>query len=147
MQGYNVIVVYNEALDNILLCKRSNNPYRGLSGLVGGKIEAGENSLKSAYRELYEETSISSDDITLHHLMDFTYYYKNCYVEAYAGKLKHNVSVSGDENELYWSGLNQNFFDSSLYAGEGNIGHIIEQVNMYKDMILCNGGMYGKGTV
>ena len=50
--------------------------------------------------------------------------------------LKHEVLVSGDENELYWSDLNHNFFDMSLFAGEGNIGHMIEQVNMYKDTVL-----------
>ncbi|MDF2986632.1 MAG: hydrolase [Eubacterium sp.] len=138
MQGYNVIIVYNEDLDSILMCKRLRNPYKGLSGLVGGKIEAGEDGLESAYRELFEETSISRNSITLHHLMDFTYYYKNCYVEAYAGRLKHNVLVAGDENELYWSDLNHNFFDTSFYAGEGNVGHIIEQVNMCKDTILCD---------
>jgi 8-oxo-dGTP pyrophosphatase MutT (NUDIX family) len=30
--------------------------------------------LDAAYRELFEETNISSDNIELHHLMDFTYY-------------------------------------------------------------------------
>jgi len=71
----------------------------------------------------------------LHHLMDFTYYYQNCYVEVYVGRLKREVSLSGDENELYWSDLNRNFFDMSLYAGEGNIGHMIEQVKMMKDKL------------
>jgi 8-oxo-dGTP diphosphatase len=138
MQGYNVIMVYNESVDMILMCKRLKNPYKGLNNLVGGKIEFGESGLESAYRELYEETGISKNDITIRHLMDFTYYYQNCYVEVYAGKLKHEVLVSGDENELYWSDLNHNFFDMSLFAGEGNIGHMIEQVNMYKDTVLCD---------
>jgi 8-oxo-dGTP diphosphatase len=52
------------------------------------------------------------------------------------GKLKHEVSIYGEENQLYLSDLNCNFFDMSLYAGEGNIGHMIEQVNMCKDAIL-----------
>lgn len=138
MQGYNVIMVYNDSLDKILMCKRLKNPYKGLSNLVGGKIEIGENGLESAYRELFEETSISKNDITLHHLMDFKYYYQNCYVEVYVGKLNYEVLVSGNENELFWSDLNHNFFDITLYAGEGNIGHMIEQVNMCKDAILCH---------
>lgn len=138
MQGYNVIIVYNKNLDKILMCKRLKNPYKGLDNLVGGKIEAGENGLESAYRELFEETSISKESITLRHLMDFTYYYQNCYVEVYVGKLKEEVTVFGEENELYWSDLDHNFFDMSLYAGEGNIGHMLEQVNMYKDSILCD---------
>ncbi|MEQ7054394.1 NUDIX hydrolase [Paenibacillus alvei] len=136
MQGYNVIMVYNKELDKLLMCKRLKEPYKGLSNLVGGKIEAGEAGIESAYRELAEETSISKEDITLHHLMDFTYHYQKCYVEVYVGKLKHDVAIHGDENELYWSELTHDFFDMTLYAGEGNIGHMIEQVNMYKDTIL-----------
>ncbi|EPY07050.1 NUDIX hydrolase [Paenibacillus alvei TS-15] len=136
MQGYNVIMVYNKELDKLLMCKRLKEPYKGLSNLVGGKIEAGEAGIESAYRELAEETSISKGDITLHHLMDFTYHYQKCYVEVYVGKLKHDVAIHGDENELYWSDLTHDFFDMTLYAGEGNIGHMIEQVNMYKDTIL-----------
>lgn len=136
MQGYNVILVYNMDLDKLLMCKRKKDPYKGLYNLVGGKIELGENGFNAAYRELYEETGISKDDIILKHLMDFKYYYQKCYVEVYVGKLQHNVNLVEEENELFWSDLNHDFFDMSVYAGEGNIGHMIEQVNMYKDIIL-----------
>jgi 8-oxo-dGTP diphosphatase len=132
MQGYNVIMVYNKDMDRLLMCKRLKNPYKGLSNLVGGKIENGERGIDAAYRELQEETGISKEDITLHHLMDFIYYFQNCYVEVYVGKLNRDVNISGDENELYWSDLNKDFFDMSLYAGEGNIGHMIEQVKISK---------------
>lgn len=135
MQGYNVLMVYNKDMNQLLMCKRLKNPYKGLSNLVGGKIEIGESGIESAYRELYEETAISKEDIKLHHLMDFKYYLQNCYVEVYVGRLKRDVDVSGDENVLYWSDLNQDFFDVSLYAGEGNIGHMVEQVNMVKDSL------------
>lgn len=138
MQGYNVIMVYNNNLDKLLMCKRLKDPYKGLSNLVGGKIEVGEAGIEAAYRELLEETSISKEDIKLHHLMDFTYHLQDCYVEVYVGRLKRAISVSGDENILYWSDLDQNFFDMSLYAGEGNIGHMIEHVNYIKDTILSD---------
>ncbi|MGC5776306.1 NUDIX hydrolase [Paenibacillus pabuli] len=135
MQGYNVLMIYNKDMDKLLMCKRLRNPYKGLSNLVGGKIERGESGITAAYRELLEETGISDKDIVLHHLMDFKYYFQECYVEVYVGKLKYDVMVSGDENELYWSDLNKDFFDMSLFAGEGNIGHMIEQVKMSKDKI------------
>lgn len=135
MQGYNVLMVYSKEMDKLLLCKRSKNPYKGLSNLVGGKIENGETGIDAAYRELFEETGISEEAIVLHHLMDFKYYYQDCYVEVYVGKLKYDVVVSGDENELYWSDLNKDFFNMSFFAGEGNIGHMIEQVKMSKEMI------------
>ncbi|MFL1677383.1 NUDIX hydrolase [Paenibacillus dendritiformis] len=138
MQGYNVLMIYNKDMDRLLMCKRLKDPYKGLSNLVGGKIERGETGMEAAYRELLEETNISQENITLHHLMDFTYYVHDCYVEVYVGKLKCDVVISGDENELYWSDLSQNFFDMTLFAGEGNIGHMIEQVKMSKEKLLAD---------
>lgn len=136
MQGYNVIAVFNENADKMLMCKRRKNPYKGLSNLVGGKIEKGEDGLCAAYRELREETSITENDIILSHLMNFTYYLDNCYVEVYVGKLNKTVDVCGDENDLYWSPLDRNFFDATQYAGEGNIGHIMMHIEMHKKELL-----------
>ena len=59
MQGYNVIAVFSENADKVLMCKRRKNPYKGLSNFVGGKIEESENGLDAAYRELEEETTIT----------------------------------------------------------------------------------------
>lgn len=136
MQGYNIIVVFNESADKILMCKRIKNPYKGLSNFVGGKIEKGENGFDAAYRELEEETAITKNDTILSHLMDFTYYYEDCYLEVYVGKLNKNANVSGDENKLYWSELTQNFFDATRYAGEGNIGHIMMHIEMHRKELL-----------
>lgn len=136
MQGYNLIVVYNETADQILMCRRRKEPYKGLLNFVGGKIKPGEEGMPAAYRELQEETSITPNDITLTHFLDFTYYISGYYMEIYVGKLKKPVCVQGDENELCWSGLECNFFDMSKYAGEGNIGHIIAQVNLHREKLL-----------
>ena len=48
------------------------------------------------------------------------------------GKLNNEVAVDGDENELVWTELDQNFFDTTKYAGEGNIGHIMLNVKRHK---------------
>lgn len=136
MLGYNAIVVFNENADRMLMCKRKRNPYKGLSNFVGGKIEPGETGLDAAYRELEEETTITKNDIILSHLMDFTYHFGNCYLEVYVGKLNKAIDVSGDENELFWSTLNHNFFDPTQYAGEGNIGHIMMHVEMFQNELL-----------
>ena len=127
MQGYNLILVYNTGCYKILMCKRNKPPYEGLLNLVGGKVEIGENGLSAAYRELFEETSITADDIKLFHLMDFTYYCYNCYVEVYVGKLKQDIPVYGDENELLWVDADSDVFDKEVFAGSGNIGHIVEE--------------------
>ena len=136
MQGYNAIVVFNEDADKMLMCKRRKNPYKGLSNFVGGKIEENEDGLDAAYRELEEETAITKKDIILSHLMDFTYHFGNCYLEVYVGKINKPIDVNGDENELYWSTLNHNFFDAAQYAGEGNIGHIMMHVKMFRKELL-----------
>ena len=136
MRGYNVIVVYNENADKILMCKRKKDPYKGLANFVGGKIEKNENGLDAAYRELEEETTITKDDIMLLHIIDFTYYIENYYLEVYVGKLNKIVGVNGTENKLFWSTLDNNFFDETQYAGEGNIGHIVQHIETLKGELL-----------
>lgn len=135
MQGYNLVLVFTPDEQKVLMCKRKKDPYRDLSNFPGGKIEAHETGEDAAYRELFEETSIARQKIQLTHLMTFTYPLDPCYVEVYVGKLHEWVDVYGDENELYWSDLNHNFFDMKLYAGEGNIGHILEQVQLFKNQV------------
>jgi len=125
-------MVYSPDLKHLLMCKRTNEPYQGLYNLVGGKIEAHESSEEAAYRELFEETGITKQDILLHHFFDFTYYYQNCYVEVHVGKLNHPVQLVEEKNHLFWSDLKQNFFGPQ-YAGEGNIGHMVEQVRLYEN--------------
>ena len=136
MQGFNLVIIYNETKDKLLLCRRGHEPYKGLSNFVGGKIEEGEDGLTAAYRELQEETSITREDVKLTHLCDFTYYVSDCYLEVYVGKLNKSVSVHGDENRLYWSETDCDFFDMTNYAGEGNMGHIIEIIKMYEDQLM-----------
>ena len=138
MQGYNLIVVFNHDKSQLLMCKRNKSPYKGLSNFVGGKIEPPEDGKTASYRELFEETGISDKDIKLVHLMDFVYRLSGLYVEVYVGKLNKDLNVKGDENELYWSDLSCDFFDMSLFAGEGDIGHILEQIKMLEDKLLID---------
>ena len=118
------------------MCKRKKEPYKGLANFVGGKIEKNENGLDAAYRELKEETTITKDDIMLLHMMDFTYYLENCYLEVYVGRLNKIIDVKGAENKLFWSTLDNNFFDETQYAGEGNIGHIVRHIQTFKGELL-----------
>ena len=122
MLGLNVIWVFNPSADKVLMCKRHKEPYKGLYNLVGGKIEKGEDGLTAAYRELREETGIS--EIKLNHLMKFTYFLKDSCLEVYFGRLNVDSEVQGDEKELAWIDVTENFFDMTRFAGEGNIGHI-----------------------
>ena len=136
MQGYNLVAVFNKDCTKMLMCKRLKDPYKGLKNMVGGKIEENEEHESAAYRELFEETGITREQIRLTHLMDFTYHLDNCYVEVYVGRLNCEVTVNGDENTLFWSGFDHDFFDMEEYAGEGNIGHIMEHIRMFKEQLL-----------
>lgn len=140
MQGYNLIVVFSADGEKMLMCERIKDPYKNLKNFVGGKIESGENGIDAAYRELFEETGITREDIGLVHLMDFSYPLDPCYVEVYAGQLKRDVQIKGEENPLFWSGLDGNFFDMREYAGEGNIGHIMEHVKLNSEKIFLTKG-------
>ena len=135
MKKLNVILVYNKDENEILMCKREKEPYKGKFNLVGGKVEKNENELHAAYRELCEETGITSDDIVLTHIMNFQYIMQDMELEVYAGKLNKDLKLIEELNKLYWIDKNENFFDLEKYAGEGNIGHMLQQVEIYKNKI------------
>ena len=136
MRRLNVILVYNKEQDKILMCKREKEPYKGMFNLVGGKIEENEGELEAAYRELQEETGICSKDIQLIHLMDFIYNMSNMKLEVYAGVLNKDIGLVEEVNKLYWINKNENFFDVTKYAGEGNIGHMLAQAEIYINNII-----------
>lgn len=130
MKKYNVIVIFNEDLSKTLMCKRAKNPYIGMYNLVGGKIEKDNDGLNEAYRELQEETSISKNDVSLIHFMDLKYNVFDKLIEVYYGILNKEVALIEEVNKLEWVDINDNFFDMKKYAGEGNIGHIIEEIKI-----------------
>lgn len=136
MKKLNVVIIYDKDEEKILMCKRAKEPYKGKYNLVGGKVEQGEDELHAAYRELQEETGITNEDVSLKHLMNFQYQMSDMELEVYVGKLNKNVQVKEEVNELVWMDKKENFFNMEKYAGEGNIGHMIEQVEYYKEKLL-----------
>ena len=138
MKKLNVIIVYDKDERKILMCKREKEPYKGMFNLVGGKVEENEDELHAAYRELEEETGITSKDIRLVNVMNFEYKMSDMELELYAGKLNKDVEVIEEVNKLYWLDNSENFFDLEKFAGEGNIGHMLKQVELYKNEILKN---------
>ena len=51
-------------------------------------------------------------------------------LEVYYGILNKDVKLVEEVNKLEWVSTNDNFFDMNRYAGEGNIGHIIEEIKI-----------------
>jgi len=130
MKKYNVIVVFNKEINKTLLCKRTKEPYIGMYNLVGGKVE-NEYKLEEAYRELREETNIQKEDIDLIYFMNIEYTKWDKYLDVFYGILNKDVELKEEVNKLEWISIDDNFFDMSKYAGEGNIGHIIEEIKIY----------------
>ena len=118
-------MVFDKDKNNLLMCKREKNPCKGLYNMVGGKIES-DDSLSEAYRELYEESGIKESDINLIHFMNMTYHLWNIDLEIYYGVLNNDVELVEELNKLEWLSIEENFFDSTRFAGNGNIGHILE---------------------
>lgn len=130
MKKYNVIVIFNKEFNKTLMCKRTKDPYKGMYNLIGGKIEQEEKSLEEAYRELLEETNINNSDTKLIHFMNLEYLVFDKFIEVYYGILNKDVELVEEVNKLEWVDINDDFFDMKKYAGEGNIGHIIEEIKI-----------------
>jgi len=131
MKKYNVIVVFDKNMKNTLMCKRAKEPYLGMYNLVGGKIEKENDGLNEAYRELFEETNIRKDDINLMHFMNIEYKTMNKLLEVYYGTLNKEVKLIEEVNKLEWVLIDDDFFNMNKYAGEGIIGHIIEEIKIF----------------
>jgi len=132
--NYNMIVVFDESAENLLFCQRRKEPFKGMYNFVGGKIEPGEDHMTAAYRELWEETGITAEDIRLHSVMALDYPLDSIHMEVYAGRLNKSFTVHGEENALIWLPATENFFDHTRFAGNGNVGHII--CELMEDRIL-----------
>ena len=131
MRKLNLVVVFNNSLDKALFCIRAKDPYKGLYNFVGGKVENGETNDEAAYRELFEETGISSNDIELDHFMDLNYFKYENNIQVYYGILKHNVNLVEEKNKLEWVTINEELLNNNTFAGNYNIPHIIRQIKVY----------------
>lgn len=140
MRKFNLIVIFNVSLDKVLFCIRAKEPYKGLYNFVGGKVEENESNDNAAYRELFEETGISNQDIELEHFMDLNYFKYGNNLQVYYGVLKHKVDLVEEKNKLEWVAINEKLLDNSKFAGNYNIPHIIRQIKVY----LKNGTDVGK---
>ena len=135
MKKYNVSAVFDMSEKKILMCLRAKDPFKGKLNFVGGKVEANETDDEAAYRELYEETGISKDVISLTRVMDFKYYLSNIELQVYCGKLKKDVKLKEEINKLLWVDRSENFC-SDRFAGNCNIEHILRQIEYHRDKVL-----------
>ena len=100
-------------------------------GVIGGKVENGENNDEAAYRELFEETGISRNDIELDHFMDLNYFKYENNLQVYYGILQHDVTLVEEKNKLEWVKINDELLNNEKFAGNYNIPHIVRQIKVY----------------
>lgn len=131
MRKLNCIVVFNKNLDKVLFCIRAKEPYKGLYNFVGGKVEDNESNYEAAYRELFEETGISNNDIELDYFMDLNYYKYENNIQVFYGILKHEVKLVEEKNKLEWVVINDELLNTEKFAGNYNVPHIIRQIKKY----------------
>lgn len=130
MKYVNLIVVFDENEEHILMCKRVNAPYEGLFNFVGGKVEPHEDHLKAAYRELFEETGITRNDIKLTHFMDYVYPIDSLTMNIYYGTLNKEITLIPEKHPLHWFSSEVNFMDKK-FAGDGNTYHMVKLAQYY----------------
>lgn len=135
MKLFNLVMVLNQEKNKVLMLFRSKNPYKGLYNFIGGKIDIGEDPLSSAYRELFEETGILDSDIELHPFMDFEWHMLDMKMLVFIGKLNKEVKLVEELHTLHWFDLTEDFFDMTRFAGEGNIGHMVELYIQNQSMV------------
>ena len=131
MKKLNLIVVFNKNLSEALFCIRAKEPYQGLYNFVGGKVEENESNDEAAYRELFEETGITRNDIILDHFMDLNYFKYGNNIQVYYGVLKHDVRLVEEKNKLEWKIINDELLDNDKFGGNYNIPHLIRQIKVY----------------
>lgn len=121
MVKFNLIVIFNETKNKVLLCKRMKEPFLGKYNFPGGKVEAGETLLAAAKRECFEETGLQ---LPLKRLMQISYYVTYPFsLHVYYGVSKSMRFVE-ENNPLQWFDIDTDFAGPS-FAGYGNVKHII----------------------
>lgn len=130
MKRVNLIIVLSKDRSHVLMCHRQKNPYKGLYNFVGGKVELGEDGLVAAYRELFEETGITQNDIEIRPLFFTQYFEDNIELQTYVGQLNKDVILKEEANPLVWIDFDSDFL-SDEYAGDGNINHMIACLKYY----------------
>lgn len=131
MKEYNCIVIFDDKLENVLFCKRQKDLYKGLYNFVGGETEPGESSIDVAYRELFEETGLTSEKIRLSYFMEMKYDLLNYFLKLFSGMINKDEPLVEEINPLLWLPIDQRYEDINLFAGDQNIGHIIRMANRF----------------
>lgn len=114
-------IILNKDKSKVLM---SFHTKQQMYNFVGGHIEEGEDELAASYREVFEETGISSNDIVLNFLGEehtfISYSNFEFYLYITTGVVESDIELKPEKNPLFWADIND--LDKLLYNsfGEGN---------------------------
>lgn len=118
---YTLTLVLNHSHTHVLMVMHHK---QHMLNYVGGHIEGNEDEMDASYRELFEETGISKDDVELTFIQSehctASFANPEWYLYVTAGVLKHDVDLKEEKNSLHWISINDD--DTLLHNtfGDGN---------------------------
>ena len=130
-----LVAVFDKNMENLLFCRRTKNPYKGKLNFVGGKKNYCEHDIHCAYREFREETGIMSNHINMVKIMNINYSFPSLALAVFSCVLDSHaddIELKEEMNPLVWIPVHgTNFFDTDKFAGDGNIGLIVNESLKY----------------
>lgn len=141
MYRFTLSIILNKEMTHALMCEHQK---LGKLNFIGGKIQDDETVLDASFRELFEETGISSDDVNLqvfrHEVVelygkakrpDSVYPDFDMYISI--GVLNKEVELKEEKNPLVWIDLKD--ASTFIYAnGDGQCyTYLIQGVKLLKD--------------
>lgn len=120
MQSYTLTIIFNEDKSKLLMCY---NQKLEKFNFVGGKREATESFERASYRELFEETGITEDDVKLEFVREEIVFLKDCdwHMWVTVGVLNKEVALKEEKNPLLWVSVDDvDKLLSSDVMGDGN---------------------------
>ena len=117
---YTLTVVIREDKEAVLMCL--HNKFNSLN-YVGGHVEENETLMAASYRELYEETGISPEDIDLYEIRreQVSSVASDRYWDMFitGGILKKPVKLVQEANKLIWIPLDVKGIHKITYLSHG----------------------------
>ena len=133
-KAYVLLIIFDKEAQTVLMRKRKTEPYKGKWNLLGGKIEVDEQPIDTAYREMEEECGFTYDDVWLKELMSFSWHPIKTTMHVFYGNLskRKNYVKENEDDEYIWMSVSADFFIEELFAGHGNIGHMIKLLKAWE---------------
>jgi mutator protein MutT len=121
-------VILNEK-NEILLTRRTHNPFEGFFCLPGGHIDAFEEADVAVVREVKEETDLDFVDVEFFHLNEEIYPDKKIHNIAlcYVGEGKGTLKINEESSESIWVDMQKASEMELAFGHEKVIEFFIEQ--------------------